>query len=110
MVKTKRASKVKEAKPTKKRKMYTKRSVDEGVTFEIIEGMPETRRIAHMHPELYNKICNTIKALEPGKKHFVMDKKYRHQVLAIAKRDYPKMIVRTAANPDKKTISVWRLQ
>jgi hypothetical protein len=90
------------------KRVYTKRKKDEPVTtFEIADGLPITRRM-HISEELYRKLANTIEALEVGKKHALMPKEHRAQVLKVAKNDYAKFVIRTSLNPDKKTISVWR--
>lgn len=85
-------------------------SSDPNNMFEIKEGLPTNLRM-QLDPEMYERIKNTLGALNPkNKQHFVLGIKLRDKVKHIVKREFPEYDVRTAANPDKKTISVWRVK
>jgi hypothetical protein len=100
---TRRRNAAKKTAPTKR----TVPTLTVAETFELRDGLPGTRRFTMDHA-LYVKLKNTISQLEPLKKHMVIDKGLKNRALGVAQREFPKIKLRTATNPDKRTVSIWR--
>lgn len=93
------------------KRAYTKRSVKPSTSgkaiFEIKDGIPETVRVRH-HSDEWHMMRNTLQTLQPKKQHAVIDKKYRNRIIAMARKEFPQMEVRSTLSGDKRNALVWR--
>lgn len=96
--------------PVAKQHKQSRSSKKEDIDFHLVDGMPTLPARSHYSVEFLNRVRNTIRDCKPNKKHFLIPKNYKNLFLKIARTEFPEVKMRTALNPDKKTVSMWRVQ
>lgn len=86
----------------------TRIEVADEPAIKLVEGIPLAR--LRSTPEEQQMILNYLAKLHPNRQHLVVAARLKSTVLRLAERDYPQYKMRTAVNPDKKTVSIWRIK